>query len=88
MSSLTRAFIDGVLPQGSALTPAPGDWMDDYLNAMADNLAASKAVGDSLAVILRPCLTPILEELEIEHGITPSPNLTEYQRRANLFARM
>jgi hypothetical protein len=85
--TLMRAFLDSVLPPGSAWNPVPGGDLDHLLDGMGDAL---QAVYDSLGTlddIRNPRTTPFLDELEREYGVSPNVQLTDAVRRAYLLRR-
>jgi hypothetical protein len=87
MSQLTRALLDGLLPQGDAWHPAPGGNLDKLLNGIADNLGIVQTALGLLDNVRDPWTTPYLDELERDFGITKNTMLTTAQRQANLAAR-
>jgi hypothetical protein len=87
MSALTRALIDGLLPQGDAWHPVPGDHFDQLLNGIADNMGTVQTALGLLDNVRDPWTTPYLDELERDFGVTKNLMLTDAQRRGNLAAR-
>ena len=87
MSALTRALIDGLMPQGDAFRPAPGGNLDNLLNGIADNLGTVQTAMSTLATVRDPWTTPYLDELERDFGVSKNLMLTDAQRRGNLAAR-
>ena len=86
MSNLFRKIINSLLPEGAVWTVAEDSDLDKYLDAQADNYDDIFKTLSDLSKIRDPLLTPLLEELEREYGISLNENLTEQQRRDFLFA--
>ena len=84
MTTQTRKFIQSLLPEGSAWAPQKGGDYDKFLDAYAQNVDNPKQFLEQLAYIRDPLRTPLLDELEIEFGVTKNDNLTELQRRTYL----
>lgn len=84
MNELTRKFVNSLLPSGCAWNPVVDGDLDKFLQATADNIENPKEILSKLAYIRDPLRTPVLDELEIEYGVTRNENLTEEQRRVYL----
>lgn len=84
MSKLTRDVLNSLLPKGSVWTPFTNSDLDKFLEGQADNYDQVLNRILDLSNIRNPELTPILEELEREYGISKNESLTEAQRRAFL----
>jgi hypothetical protein len=88
-----REVINALLPPGSLWAPAPsgtpgGGHFDDFLDGIGDGLQAIvDAILTPIGHIRDPLSTPYLSDLEREFGITPSPGVTDAQRRAILLYR-
>ena len=87
MSLLTREMIAGLLPTGSAWRIQPGSQFDQYLNAQAANWDQPLTLFQSLATVRDPVRTPVLDDAEIEWGVTKNALLTVAQRQAVLTNR-
>jgi len=84
LSDLTKRILISLLPPGSAWNPVKDGDFDNFLNAFALNIDAPKEFLSQLSMIRNPLKTPLLDELEIEFGVTKNDNLTEDQRRQYL----
>lgn len=82
--SLSRAVLDALLPGGSFWNIKPDGFYDLLFDALAEN--DDRVVEDlcCLANLRDPFLTPILEDLEKEYGISTDTNLSEEARRQQL----
>ena len=83
-STLMRAFLDAVWPDGSIWRPAPGEDLDHFLDGLTDIWQQVHDNMGSLALLRDPRRTPYLEELERDYGVMPNSQLTDAQRRENL----
>ena len=83
-STLMRAFLDAVWPDGSVWRPASGQDLDNFLDGLSDIWQQVHDDMGSLATLRDPWTTPYLEELERDYGVMPNAQLTDAQRRANL----
>ena len=81
MSELTRKIIDSLMPGGSAWAIKSDSDSDKIMDAEALNIDNPKDFLALLARIRDPQLTPFLDELEREFGISKDDSLTEQQRR-------
>ena len=87
--SFSRQVIDALLPpKGTAWAPAPGKGMDLFLDGMGNSAEIVRLDLADLSVLRDPLLTPILDELETEHGILNDDSIAEATRRATLAAKM
>ncbi len=84
MSKLTKNTLISLLPPGSAWNPVKGGDFDNFLEAFADSIDNPKDFLARLSDIRNPLTTPLLDELEIEFGVTKNTNLTEVERRQYL----
>ena len=80
MSTLTRAFLDGILPKGSAFRVQAGGGLDQIIGAMSDNMGTEVAQVAALQFVRDPNYTAVFEDLERELGIQKNPYLTQAQR--------
>lgn len=85
--SVLYPIVVDLLPNGSAWNPAPGENMEKYLDAKAENLKQVQDFLECIGCVRSPLKTPYLETLEEEYGITPKTVATESQRRADLLNR-
>jgi hypothetical protein len=83
-TTLMRAFLDAIWPDGSAHNPVPAADLDNFLSGLGDDLQAVFDFMGGLDDIRNPRTTPYLDELEREFGITPNIQLTDAQRRMTL----
>lgn len=81
MSDFTKKIITSLLPKGSAWRPEVAGDFDKYLEGQAVTLEDPITFLKTLADIRNPLKTPLLDELEIEFGVTKNENLTEQERR-------
>ena len=88
MTSLSRAIIDALLPQGPAWTPEADSDYDNLLEGIADNSETVRASLDALRHLRNPWKTPILKDLEREFAVIPSSAATESERRQRLASVM
>jgi hypothetical protein len=81
-----RRAIDALLPEGPIITPAPGGYLDELLNGVADNHQTTLDDLADLAYIRNPwkCPEALLPDLEREFGISPNTALTVAERRSAL----
>jgi hypothetical protein len=86
MSTLSRAVLNSLLPQGAFWTPAAGDDYDKLLDGIAANSEVLYQDLKQLAEIRNPEKTPVLSDLELEYGIVPAMLATEEERRSRLKA--
>lgn len=84
MPELLTPFIVDLLPSGSAWNPAKNEGLEYLINGKALNLQTPMEFLQGLAYIRSPLLTPYLEDLEHEYGITPNAAISDLQRRLNL----
>lgn len=84
--SLLRAVIDALLPEGQIWAVEDGADLDALFDGLADSLDADYEYLADLARLRNPLLTPILDDLENEYGLSPNASLTEETRRARLLA--
>ncbi len=87
VADLARAALGADLPDGPAWQPKAGGNLDLLLSGVADALSDVDVVAEATAHVRDPMSTAYLDELEHEFGISPSPGLTDAQRRANLQQR-
>jgi len=88
MSSLSRAVIDALFPEGPAWSPAADDDYDLLLEGVSDNSEAVRLDLDKLRYLRDPARTPILDDLESEFAVIPSATASEAQRRIRLASTM
>lgn len=86
--TVSRAVFNALLPAGSAWAVEPGGELDKLLDGMADNAESVADFMSTLAYIRDPYLTPFLDDLEREYGITKDTRLSEETRRMRLAAKM
>ena len=81
MSSLMRAFLDAIWPDGAIWHPRPDADLDHLLDGISDIWQQVHDDMTVLAYLRDPRRTPYLEELERDFGIQPNTQLSEAQRR-------
>jgi len=86
--SLSKSFIDAVMPKGSIWAPKTGGFFEALLNGIADSFEAIRLKLAELADIRNAKKTTVLDELERDTGVSFNPNLTEAERRAALDSRI
>lgn len=84
MSDFTRKIITSLLPPGTAWEPAIESDFDKFLDGKALNYDDIKNFIDKLSSLRDPLETSLLDELEIEYGVTKNDNFTDAQRRQYL----
>lgn len=84
MSNFTRSIINALLPPGPKWNPSTGLDFDLWLNGLSESFDDNLLFLEQLALLRDPRLTPNLEDLEREYGITTKTNLSESVRRENL----
>jgi hypothetical protein len=84
MRSVDRAVIDSLLPEGPIWEPEIDEGLDQYFQGKADNSERVADFLECLACIRDPYKTPILSDLEKEHGILTNLNVSEEDRRNSL----
>ena len=85
-SKTMRVLVDGLLPNGDAFKAVPGGAMDAFFDGIAKAYDAVADNADLLAVMRDARKTPVLSDLEREHGIVPPVGATTMQRRKVLSA--
>ena len=81
MSETIKKTILSMLPDGSAWTVAIGKDLDKFYSGKAASYQDIYDLLLSLSNIRNPQLTPVLDDLEREYGISINSALTETQRR-------
>jgi hypothetical protein len=74
--SLSRATIDGLLPDGPLWVPEGDEGFDNTLNAIAETSEPVRQLLASLADIRNPYKTLIFEDLERNYGFQPNENIS------------
>lgn len=82
--TLSRATIDGLMPEGALWEPQEDEGLDQQLDGVTDTLEATRAVVDSLGDIRNPKKTPVFTDLERNYGISPNENVSLSVRIARL----
>ena len=84
--SVSRAFLDSILPPGSLWVAAEGEDFDNLLAGIAANMETARAYLAKLAQVRDPEFTDILSDLEREFGIVTDTTILTAERRAELAA--
>ena len=84
--SVSRAFLDSILPPGSLWIPAEDEDFDKLLDGIAENMEEAKAYLAKLAKVRDPKFTDVLSDLEREFGIVTDTTILEADRRTELAA--
>lgn len=80
--TISRRVLDSALPRGPIWQVAPGEDLDKFYDAVAENYEVYREQAEAIADLRNPEKTSVLSDLELEFGVLPNEALTEAQRRA------
>lgn len=86
--SISRSFIDAILPPGDLWQAEPGESMDQQLEGLAETSESIRTELDTLADIRNPDKTPVFTDLERNFGFKPNENISDSIRKTRLAQRI